>query len=199
MLKYQLLLGLFVLCAHLLSAQNVIQGTILSEDDNGPLVGANILIDGTTEGTTTNFDGSFLFTTERSFPLQLIISYIGHESQTLMITDGTPINLRLKSASLITDEVIISASRRAEKLQEAPAAVSVIGTKEIANSGGAITPIRSLINQPGVELQQQTGQRINLALRGSSSVFATSVFPICLLYTSPSPRDLSTSRMPSSA
>ena len=178
MLKYQLLLGLFVLCAHLLSAQNVIQGTILSEDDNGPLVGANILIDGTTEGTTTNFDGSFLFTTERSFPLQLIISYIGHESQTLMITDGTPINLRLKSASLITDEVIISASRRAEKLQEAPAAVSVIGTKEIANSGGAITPIRSLINQPGVELQQQTGQRINLALRGSSSVFATSVFPM---------------------
>jgi len=53
-----------------------------------------------------------------------------------------------------------------------------VNTKELSRSGGAITPIRSLINQPGVELQQQTGQRINLALRGSSGVFATNVFPM---------------------
>ena len=59
-----------------------------------------------------------------------------------------------------------------------PAAVSVISASEVASSGGSITPVRALINTPGVELQQQTGQRINLALRGSSGVFSTDVFPM---------------------
>ena len=76
------------------------------------------------------------------------------------------------------DEVIISASRRAKKLQEAPSAVSVITAKQVTESGGSLSPLRALINTPGVELQQQTGQRVNIALRGSSGVFSTSVFPM---------------------
>ena len=65
-----------------------------------------------------------------------------------------------------------------EKLQEAPAAVSIISGQKMSESGGSISPIRALINTPGVELQQQTGQRINIALRGSSGVFSTNVFPM---------------------
>lgn len=173
-----LLLSALCLCTAAIFGQNTVSGTVVSADDNGPLIGANIIIEGTAEGTTSDFDGSFSFTTDRAYPLRLIISYVGHESQTLVISDGSPLSISLATASLLTDEVIISASRRAEKLQEAPAAVSVVNAKELANSGGAITPIRSLINQPGVELQQQTGQRINLALRGSSGVFSTNVFPM---------------------
>lgn len=41
-----------------------------------------------------------------------------------------------------------------------------------------MSPLRALINSPGVELQQQTGQRINIALRGASGIFSTNVFPM---------------------
>ena len=54
----------------------------------------------------------------------------------------------------------------------------MITQKNINASGGSVSPIRALINSPGVELQQQTGQRINIALRGSSGVFSTNVFPM---------------------
>ncbi|MGA0048164.1 MAG: hypothetical protein ACO3GY_02960 [Flavobacteriaceae bacterium] len=60
--------------------------------------------------------------------------------------------------------MIISASRKAEKLQAAPSAVAVISGKSLSESSGSLTPLRSLINTPGVELQQQTGQHINVAL-----------------------------------
>lgn len=175
----QTLLYLFVILTGSLSmaqAQKTITGTVSSEGE--PLIGANILISNTGEGTITDFDGSFTITTNQEYPISLSVSFIGYETQSLEVTDATPLNIQLVGARVLTEEVVISASRRAEKLQEAPAAVSVISTKQVSASGGSISPIRALINTPGVELQQQTGQRINLALRGSSGIFSTDVFPM---------------------
>jgi outer membrane cobalamin receptor len=76
------------------------------------------------------------------------------------------------------DEVIVSASRRAEKLQEAPAAVSVITQKNINASGGSVSPIRALINSPGVELQQQTSTQSNYP----GEIDAKSLFDVTLGY-----------------
>ncbi|MDA1288937.1 MAG: hypothetical protein O3B46_05820 [Bacteroidetes bacterium] len=42
--------------------------------------------------------------------------------------------------------------------------MAVISRKSLSESGGSLTPLLSLINTPGVELQQQTVQRINVAL-----------------------------------
>jgi len=175
MKKQLLVLALLILGSQLI-AQTTIQGTVIG--DGEPLIGANLLIDGTSEGTITDFDGTFSLTTSASLPLTLKASFIGYETMSIIVTNSDPITFTLTGASVLADEVIISASRRAEKLQEAPAAVSVISTKQVATSGGAIAPIRALINTPGVELQQQTGQRINLALRGSSGIFSTDVFPM---------------------
>jgi len=47
------------------------------------------------------------------------------------------------------DIVIISASRRAEKLKEAPSAVSIIIVKQVTESGGSISPLRAVMNTPG--------------------------------------------------
>ena len=170
------LLSLFITIS--LTAQNSISGTVVSKSNGEELVGANVLIQGTSEGTITEIDGSFSFTTNRNFPLSLVVSFVGHETGIIRMNDATPVIVELNDAGLISDEVIISASRRAEKLQEAPSAVSVISSMEVASSGGSVSPVRALINTPGVELQQQTGQRINLALRGSSGVFSTNVFPM---------------------
>jgi len=165
-----------VFSCYILTGQNQIKGNI--SGDGEALIGANVQIVGTTIGTVTDVNGDFSFETSRSYPINLEVSYVGFETKVLEIKSSNPIALALNAESVIVDELIISASRRAEKLQEAPAAVSVISTEQVSQSGGAITPIRALINSPGVELQQQTGQRINIALRGSSGVFSTGVFPM---------------------
>jgi outer membrane receptor for ferrienterochelin and colicins len=171
---------LFLIISGLLSVQIIAQNTIIGNvtDDNGmPLSSANVKVEGTNEGVVTDFNGNFTLNTSKNFPISLLISYIGFETQSLTVESASPIQIGMEQGNVF-DEVIVSASRRVEKLQEAPAAVSVLNAEQLSNSGGAVSPIRALINTPGVELQQQTGQRINLALRGSSGVFSTGVFPM---------------------
>ncbi|MGB1448694.1 MAG: TonB-dependent receptor [Flavobacteriaceae bacterium] len=157
-------------------AQTTLTGTIL-DDEGQPLYGATVIVKDHNDGTLTNAQGEYRLDTTGNFPLTLNVSYVGFDTMSFTITDATPQRLQLSFSNRF-DEIIVSASRKAEKLQEAPAAVSVISAQQVTKSGGAISPIRALINSPGVELQQQTGQRINIALRGANGIFSTNVFPL---------------------
>jgi len=173
---YAQILLLLLITSPLLFAQQSLTGQVL-DNEGIPLFGANIVIENSSERTTTDENGAFQISTNRDFPFNLVVSYIGYGTQVIPVQNSSSISIFLQSDNLF-DEVIISASRKAEKLQEAPSAVGVILGKSLSESGGSLTPLRSLINTPGVELQQQTGQRINVALRGSSGVFSTGVFPM---------------------
>ena len=157
-------------------AQNTINGTVL-DDEGQPLYGATVIIKDSNNGTVTDAQGQFSLTTQRSFPIPIEVSFVGFDNLTFTVENNQSKEYQLSFSNRF-DEIIVSASRRAEKLQEAPAAVSVISAKQVTASGGAISPIRALINSPGVELQQQTGQRINIALRGANGIFSTNVFPL---------------------
>jgi iron complex outermembrane receptor protein len=76
------------------------------------------------------------------------------------------------------DAVIVSASRKSEKVLDAPASVSIVSSRDIENSATAVDPLRNLINVPGVQLQQQTANTLNIEMRAGAGVFGTSTFPI---------------------
>ena len=156
-------------------SQQRINGIVFDEN-NDPLAGASVLLSGTTQGTQTNGDGRFSLTLNEPLPATIQISYVGFSTEIVHVQSSATVQVFLTTNRF--DEVIVSASRRAEKLQEAPAAVSVVTAEQVSLSGGSFSPLRALTNSPGVELQQQTGQRINIALRGSSGIFSTSVFPM---------------------
>ena len=59
-------LGLF--CVNLLLAQTSIRGTVTDAETNEPIPGVNILIQGTTEGTNTDFDGNFALSSDQAAP-----------------------------------------------------------------------------------------------------------------------------------
>ena len=136
-------------------SQTTIEGKV-TDQNNQPLFGANIVIQNTYSGTTTDEEGNFTLQTSTALPLTLEVSYIGFGTQSIKVENDESLLIQMVEGTYF-DEVIVSASRRAEKLQEAPAAVSVITQKNINASGGSVSPIRALINSPGVELQQQTG------------------------------------------
>ena len=155
-----------------------VSGTVADESGTA-LVGASVIVKGTSVGTITNVEGEFSLDYAEAFPFTLVASYVGFVTQEIEIQQAVSnLQIRLEELVIYGPELIVSASRRPEKLQEAPAAVSVLSAEELSASGAAVTPLRALVNTPGVELQQQTGQRINLALRGSSGIFSTSVFPM---------------------
>lgn len=169
-------LGLF--CANLLFAQSTISGTVTDAETNEPIPGVNIVIQGTSEGTNSDFDGNFSLSTDRAVPFTINVSSVGFGSQSVEVTSSDQVlNIALEAGENL-DEIIVSASRRPQKIQEAPASVSVVSAKDIENSAVAVDPARHLVNVPGVQIQQQSVNSINIEMRAGSGVFGTSTLPM---------------------
>ncbi len=176
-IKSSLVLLLTIVCFGL-SAQTTIRGVITDDATGEALIGANVLVAGTSEGTITDFDGTFEINTSRSLPVDLEISYTGYATKTMSATSSNVGNINLMEGLLLTDDVVISASRRREKVQEAPASISVISARKMAATPAATNPARQLLSMPGVTIQQQSAERINIQLRGDGGLFGSASFPI---------------------
>ena len=160
------------------AAQTVIKGKVTDEQGMG-LAGASVIVVGTTSGTSTDVDGMYTLETSAVPPFKIEISYVGYDSKVVDVAAGTTtVDVELVENVSTLGEIIISASRRAEKVQEAPASVSVISAKTMQAASSAVDPIRELINVPGVQIQQQSAARMNIEMRGSAGLFGTAVFPI---------------------
>ena len=157
-------------------SQNQISGSVMDADNMDRLPGVNVIIDGTSIGTVTDFDGNFVINTNQDIPLTLIVSYVGYSAQRVDVTSaGQDINVSL-SAGQNLEEIIVSASRRAQKVTDAPASVSVISARQIENSPQVAEPSRILVSVPGVQIQQQTANSLNIEMRAGSGVFGTSTY-----------------------
>ena len=87
-------------------AQDIkISGTVISGSDNYPIIGANILVKGTTIGTITDVDGNFSFEAPKGSTL--VVSYIGYQSQEMQVSGNAPIKIVLSEDSEKLDEVVV--------------------------------------------------------------------------------------------
>lgn len=170
---------LFTCLTFSLSAQTTISGKITDEDSGEGLIGANILIAGTSVGTVTDLDGNFTLSSNQALPWTVEISYTGYLTQNIEVTKASAkLDVKLPIDAIGIDQVVVSASRKREKVQEAPAAISVISAAKLEVSSATTDPTRNLMTVPGVQIQQQSASRINIEMRGQSGLFDTGVFPI---------------------
>ncbi len=170
------LIGLF--CVNLIFAQTTVSGSVSDSDSNDPIPGVNLIVQGTTEGTNSDIDGNFSFNTTQPFPFTLEVSSIGYGSQFITVNSADQVLTILLKSGENLDEIIVSASRRPQKIQEAPASVSIITAKDIENSAVAVDPVRHLMNVPGVQIQQQSANTINIEMRSGAGIFGTAAFPM---------------------
>lgn len=70
---------LLLLMPVLLMAQTQISGVVMAEGEPDPVIGANVMVKGTTNGTITDFDGNFLL--DANVGDILVFSYMGYQSQ----------------------------------------------------------------------------------------------------------------------
>ncbi|MEM1121975.1 MAG: TonB-dependent receptor [Bacteroidota bacterium] len=174
-----LFLAVFTVSTFTLTAQTTVSGVITDAELGDPLIGANVIIVGTTVGASTDFDGNFSITSETPLPWNLEITYTGFAEQKITVTEAqNGLAIALEPSALIGQEVVVSASRRREKVQEAPASISVLSAEKLEASANTTDATRNLINLPGVQIQQQSANRINISMRGGAGLFGTSVFPI---------------------
>ncbi len=117
-----------------LSAQADVKGTV-TDGDGMPLAGANIVVKGTTSGTTTDFDGNY--TIEAASDATLVFSYIGFTSMEKKVNGQSVINVQL-SEGVALEEFIIVGSRTAPRSNaDIPVPVDVVGAKDLSSTGQA--------------------------------------------------------------
>ena len=126
--KLMLLLTCLFVGIGLVTAQiTKVTGTVISEEDGLPVVGASILVKGTTVGTVTDMDGKFTLSNVPSSAKTLQISYIGMQAQEVAIKPHLKITLKPDAKQL--DEIIVVAYGTAKKSSFTGAASSVNAEK----------------------------------------------------------------------
>ncbi len=143
-------------------AQTTVQGKVVDEK-NEPIPGANVVLVGKAEGTTTDFDGNFTFNTSEQPPFTLRFTAIGFADFIAEISSNNQtLSITLTEASTLLDEIVISASRTPERIFESPVSVERFGLKEIKNTT-AESFYGGLQNLKGVDINTNslTFQSIN--------------------------------------
>ncbi len=112
----------FVLCfglSHLSWAQTTVKGKVIDAGTGEGLISASVVVKGTTDGMVTDFDGNFEFTTEKSYPFTLEISYVGYQTQTINLTEpANNLKIELAEDAIITETVEVRGRRISEKQQQ---------------------------------------------------------------------------------
>ncbi len=141
MKKTNLLLTLMVslLFAGATFAQGVIRGVVMDANSDETLIGATVVIEGTTIGVTTNLDGSFTLIAPAG-DHTLDITYVGYEPQKVDITvkDGSTYNvgtIKMKSSAIGLNEVNVLASVAIDR--KTPVAVSTLSAATIEQNLGS--------------------------------------------------------------
>lgn len=135
--KIKLLLVLLLL-PFLASAQlngNYILSGIVKDDTGQPLPSVSVKIKGSASGATTDAQGKFSINSNAGFPLRLIFSSIGFQTQEFDVKNsGSLLSVQLVTQSLIVNEVVVTASRQEEKILRSPVAITKLDLRSIRNS-----------------------------------------------------------------
>ncbi|WP_438967206.1 TonB-dependent receptor [Flavobacterium sp.] len=156
------LVALLMLTASTIFAQSKISGTIMDGEYNEPLPGASVMIKGTQDGTSTNFDGKFEFSTSQTTGT-LIISYLGYETKSVTFTvTGKTLNVGSIQLNANQDELteIVLVGKGVVDLasdRKTPIAVSTIKAAEIQAKVGTADVTQALVNTPSVYVAGQSG------------------------------------------
>ncbi len=137
-------------------AQRTISGTITSSDNGEPLIGANILVKGTTSGTITDLDGNFTLESISSSDV-LVISYTGYQSQEVPVGERTTLNIELAPNLSVLEEVVVVGYSQQKKVTVTGAVVALPGRDLEASP--AVEMSNALAGRmPGVFVIQQSAE-----------------------------------------
>jgi iron complex outermembrane receptor protein len=130
------ILKIFMMCFCVISyAQTTINGSV-TDQNSQPLTGANVIVDGTSTGAMTDFDGNYSFTVNSEGSVTVTASMMGFKSSSQSADSSGTLNFLLEDGTFL-DEVVVSASRTPQRIFESPVTIERFGVKEIANTASS--------------------------------------------------------------
>ena len=143
------------------------------------MIGVTVMVKGTTTATATDADGKFALEVPAGTKT-ILFKYVGYEEKEIAVSEITRkagFSLRLQAADVGLNQVVVSASKKREKLLDAPASISVISGERIANKV-VTTSVDYLRGTPGVDVMQTGLVSNNVVVRGFNNIFSGSVLNV---------------------
>ena len=147
-----------------------VSGTVTSASDGEPLIGASVLVKGTTIGTDTDIDGKFTVKAKKGDVLQF--RYVGYEPSEVKVGDSNVINVMLQENENNLDEVVV-VGYGTQKRKLVTGSTFQVSGDQIAqmNTSNALTAMQT--TAPGVQITQastQPGKGFKVSIRGVGTI-----------------------------
>lgn len=140
-------------------AQNTISGTITESETQSPLADVNIIVVGSSQGTTTDANGNYSITVSQSLPFTIRFTYLGYKTEDIMINESnTTLDLVMQTESMFGQEIIVSASRLEQRILKSPVSVEKMNLRFIQQAPTA-DYYDAIANMKGVQV---TNSGLNL-------------------------------------
>jgi len=162
--RLTMFLATLMLCMGTAMAQTKVSGTVLSQEDGQPIIGAAVKVEGTSTGMLTDVNGRFSLTLPEG-KNQLTVSYLGYETKTVQAKNG--MRIFLKSDAQALDEVVVTAMGISREKKALGYAVSEVDGEDLIKSrGGLSNPVNALQGKvAGLQISSGAG-----SMGGSSKV-----------------------------
>ncbi|HLP19704.1 MAG TPA: TonB-dependent receptor, partial [Chitinophagales bacterium] len=179
-MKHRLLLStLFFFISAFVIAQDITISGNVQDDKKQSLPGATVRVKGTSLGTSTDDAGNYTITVPKDAKT-LVISFVGLEDKEIAINPNQGnyvVNVNMTVSGIGLNQVVVSASKRNEKVLDAPASISVIGQEKMERTI-TTTPVEQLKNTPGVDIMRTGLVSSNVVIRGFNNIFSGSVLNV---------------------
>ncbi|MES1250198.1 MAG: TonB-dependent receptor plug domain-containing protein, partial [Chitinophaga rupis] len=162
-------------CGALAQSHNIsITGKVLDEKTREPLSGATVHLKNTTHEVITDNSGEFRFLTGQEFPVTVLVTYTGYQTQELVVPSATPVNILLHANNAQLNELTVVGYTRTKSNARTGAITTV--TSDDFSKVAYTSVIEKLQGQvPGLSISNNSGvpgTSILVRLRGATSITA---------------------------
>ena len=172
--KLTLIVMLFYSIAIFAQDSFTLTGTVVSAIDNQPIPGVNVIIDGTTTGTSTDFDGNYQITVNTGDVV--VFSYVGFATQTVIITNQTQLNITLQEDASELDEIVVI-GYGTQKKSHLTGAISKVVNEDLDQIATARVDDALVGQVSGVNIaatEGEAGSAPTIRIRGTGSINGSS-------------------------
>jgi len=163
----------FLFLPGILLSQEVLEGRTINESTGEVVPFVNVLEKGTSNGTTSDFEGNFSLTVA-SLPTILEFSYLGFETQEINVTQNSPLTINFVETAAALDEVVITGLATSVKRSNSANAVAALSADELTGTTPPSTLDGALYGKfPGAIVNANSGAPgggLSVKLRGATSI-----------------------------
>lgn len=172
---YKKLLFLFLLLPFSILAQNSLSGVVVDKVSNQPLPGVNVIVQGASNSTSTDFDGKFKLGGLTSGD-KVVFSYIGYDSETVNFSGQSTVTISLTESANQLQEVVVQVGYGTVKKKDLTGSVTQLAAKDF-NKGANVTAENLLSGRvAGLTINAgggAPGSGSQIRIRGGSSLGAS--------------------------